>query len=206
MDCTFRLPLLLAPLLMSGCAAMNPLNIPDEEWAQMSTQQRLTARQTQAELTQARLESDRQRRHHEAQLAAQQAVFEQQEREQRFRQAHYGDILQCELSATRVRGSKGWRFVQPSEFTVMRADTRQIQLYDYKDRVRKTLNVSFSERGKLELCIHPTHRHCANFSWRQRKLSRGVQTPLHMGEKLHGQLYCEFKPLRHRDHSHHSYD
>ncbi len=206
MEYKHLLPLLLGSFLLAGCTTMNPLSIPDDEWVQMSAQQRLTARQSQAALTQARLESDRQRRHYEAKLAAQQVRLAQQEKKLRYQQAHYGDIVQCELSSTRVRDSKNWRFVQPAEFDVIRADRTEVKLYDHKGRVRKTLNTTFSDRGKLELCIQPNHRHCANFSWRQRKLKHGVQTPIHMGEKLHGLLYCEFKPLRQRARYQHSHD
>ncbi len=202
MDYKYLLLLLLSPLLLTGCATINPLSIPDEEWAQMSSEQRLSARQSQAALTEAWLESNRQQRLIQAQRAAQQAALKQQAIEQRYQQARYGDIVQCVLDSTRVRNSKKWRNVQTKEFEIFRGEISTFHLRDNKGRTRKTLNAALSNRGRLELCIQPGTRHCANFTYSRHQLAHGIQTPVHMGEKLHGQLHCELEPIRHRRHSH----
>ncbi|WP_428622838.1 hypothetical protein, partial [Sedimenticola sp.] len=92
-------------LLLSGCTISNPLRIPDEQWSQMTQEQKLKAYEQQAELDKARIEAKALER--QAQIDAD---ARKQEALMQMRQnARYGDLVQCVLEPLEVRYHRKWR-------------------------------------------------------------------------------------------------
>lgn len=190
-----RLTALFTLTLLTGCIATNPLQIPDEEWANMSTEQRLRAHEAQAKLDQQR--SERMAREEERRAAAERQQQAEQARLKRLRydRASYGDIVQCVLEPGRARQSKGWRSTEPMAFEVMRDDESRPVLFDYKGREMYEMSVRLNRRGShMELCIN-SGRQCDGVKLRQDDLRRGINSKIKLGEKVKGTLHCSLKYL-----------
>lgn len=200
-----RLHRLFPLLLLTGCVASNPLQIPDEEWAQMDTEQRLRAHEAQARLDQQQAElRAHELRQREAKQARQAALEREQKAERarlrriRYENAYYGEIVQCVLEPGQARHSKGWRKTDPMAFEVLRGERNWAQLFDYKGREMYEVEISLSRRSnRLELCIN-SGRQCDGFRASENQFRRGVQRPVHLGEKMKGELRCNLKYLPQR--------
>src|SRR6056297_2714593 len=94
-----------ALLFLAGCGTHYPLDIPEGEWMEMSSQERQRAREKQAELEKAR----EKRRAAEAEARAAESLKWLKRREASREQARYGDRVQCVLSDAKAYVWDEWR-------------------------------------------------------------------------------------------------
>lgn len=181
-------------LVLAGCGASNPLRIPDDQWSQMTPEQKLQAYEQQAELDKARIEAKAQER--QAQI---EADARKQEALMRLRQnARYGDWVQCVLEPLEVRYSSKWRDAKPVAFDLVKGETRSLRLQDRSERYSATGWVRFQDNGQtVSLCRSHSNsyglRDCVELLGTTREFHRGIKKSIEVEKFLRGQIRCDLK-------------
>ncbi|MCV6590073.1 MAG: hypothetical protein OIF57_13780 [Marinobacterium sp.] len=193
---------LLPALVLTGCLASNPLQIPDEEWAMMNTSQRQSAYEKQAELDKARAirqaEQARWQRKQDALQAAQAAEQAQQQAwrlEQRRQSAVYGEVVQCVVEQAALWARKIWRPMSPFSFEVMAGERLELPLQAKDRRYHKQISVSLDRSGqRLQLCSDYSD-HCNTMVATTRELKQGRRQEIGLNSTVRGMMRCDLKPL-----------
>lgn len=191
--------ILLLILFLSSCATRYPLGIPEAEWQAMSQEQRLAAREKQAELKQAEAE----RRAEEERARAEEAARQQAELNEKRRQAAYGERVQCVLDPVEARIFGSWRQAEPLALDLVVGLELEVPLRERSGstvRRRSTAYASFDGQT-VAVCREPlaamttTGRdHCLRLLGTFEDYRRGIAQQLEAPDFLRGRLRCNLVP------------
>ncbi len=188
----------LCALFLTGCFATYPLNLSEEEWEALSPEERLAAREKQAELDRAAAE----RRTAEAQAREAEAARQLAELEVRRREAGYGERLQCVMEQGELRSGSRWRAVEP--FAVDVVEGMDVP-FDYReqDRGRHRSNDGNAQFDgtTLTLCAErwasrPDSDYCVRVLGTFEDYRRGLRTSVDSERFLRGDIRCQLAPGR----------
>lgn len=182
-----RICLVLLLGSLSACAARYPLDIPEEQWVLLTTQQQLDARSQQAALDQA----SQARREAEARAREAEAIKAAAELEQRRRDAGYGERVQCILESAEgyIRGR--WEPVRPLAMDLVSGYPIELTLSDTRNRYQQSLYAGFD--GQVVRLCRSTNN-CAEMVATRQQLQRGISQHLEQDRLLRGTLYCDLVP------------
>lgn len=181
--------------LLSGCS-MHPLGISDDEWAQMSQDQRMQAYHEQATLDKA----EQAARLREAELRAEEERHQREILELRRQQARPGDLVQCVIEPLARKQGKGWKPVQGVAFELVRGESQRVMLQDIEGRSQRSAWAVFSPSGQtIALCGYESDtddlNDCARLNVTSRELARGTHQRLERNRHFEGEIRCDL-PLR----------
>ncbi|SEP18820.1 hypothetical protein [Aquisalimonas asiatica] len=177
----------LSIALLAGCATTShPLGMTEDEWARLSPEQQLDARQHQAELDQ----EERARRAEAARLAAEQERLEQDRREARLRDAGPGEVVHCVLQDAEGYLGGDWRTAEPVGFAVLRGDTKVIDIPEIDRSTRRVQAEARYNGAQVELC-RPNRNTCTTLAATPNQLQRGVERHIDLERVARGTLYCD---------------
>ncbi len=188
-------------LLLAACGPRYPLDMTEEEWRTLSPEQRLAAREKEAELRrqrEARRRAEEERRAAEARLAAQR---EAERIAERYRTAALDDFLICGLERGEARFGGDWGPFFGTNFTVLRGETHTLELTRTNGRDSIPVTARFYADGRrLRLCAGRSpfggKNECVNLRAESRQFRRGVHKTLWAKKLFRGvELFCR-RPKR----------
>ncbi|MBK1691984.1 LptM family lipoprotein [Ectothiorhodospira mobilis] len=196
-----RLPALLASLwiavLLSGCANRYPLDIPEEQWETMTSEQRLEARRQQAALDQARAEQ----RTAQARAREEEAARRRAELEVRRQEAGFGERVQCVLSHARAHLGGSWQSVQPLALDVVQGMEVGFEIQAVEDDWVRWQDKGYAhfDGTRLTLCPRPDQYQdhaaaCAQLVGTTNDYRRGLRGQVEGHRFLRGRLRCDLHP------------
>ena len=187
---------LLCLLCLLCACSTHPLGMDDEEWQQLSPEQRLQAREKQSELD--RLAE--QRRVAEAAARRDEAQRQMVELDVRRREARYGERLQCVLQPAQAWFNREWRPVEPLALDLVVGHEQMLTL---RETERRTLHYSSRVHARfdgqqLTLCQHAHDQRnpgiCVRELGTMVDYQRGVRRTVLADQFLRGQLRCNLVP------------
>ncbi|WP_156500150.1 hypothetical protein [Ectothiorhodospira sp. BSL-9] len=183
--------------LMMGCATRYPLDIPEEQWETMTSEQRLQARQQQAALDQARAEQ----RAAQARAREEEAARQRAELEVRRQEAGFGERIQCVLSDAEAYLGGSWRSVQPLALDLVQGMELGFEMQAVEDgRVRRRgTGHAYFDGTRLTLCPRSGQYQnqasaCAQLVGTTNDYRRGLREQVDGHRFLRGQLRCDLHP------------
>ena len=183
-------------LLLAGCAARYPLDIPEAQWEAMTPAEQHQAREQQAALDRARAEQ----RAAEARAREEEARRERLALEVRRQQAPFGERVQCVLEGE-LRAGGNWRPLAPAGIDAVTGMTAPVPLTTRDGRYRQTAHTTFDGQT-VTLCRHERELErpgadCARLVGTQRDFARGLSGQVETERFVRGPLRCDL-PLRSR--------
>lgn len=192
----FRLVTALALFVLLAACSTHPLGMGDEEWQQLSPEQRLQAREKQ-------LEFDRlaeQRRQVEAAARREEAQRQAAELETRRHEARYGERLQCVLQPAEAWLNRQWREIEPLAFDLV---TGYEQVLPLRETGRRTVRYSSRAHARFDgqqllLCQYAQDQRRSGICIRElgtfADYRRGIRRTVEADQFLRGQLRCSLVP------------
>ena len=184
-------------VLLFACGPRNPLGIPDEQWAVMTPEQQLQARNQQAELDLAMA----QKRAEEARQKAAEAEARKAELEAMRRNAPYGDRVQCVLEGGQAYLNRNWHPVSAFGLDLVRGYEEEFTMEVASGRYSRMpiLGYALYDGQTITLCRLPredTYRHedCLRLVGTRRELQQGLDNFVSASEFLRGRLRCDLPP------------
>lgn len=193
-----RLCLLVALLAVGACTS-NPLGIDDEEWSQLSPQQKALAESKQAELLETRVDNP------SGLLIVPEPVGRAMDEgrqlrvDERRRRDRFGDTLVCRMDDVAATFAGRWSVAHPAEVAVIRGEFLPISLFETESEERAVIWMDYSDSGNtLRLCSGVSERGdfrgCATMVASFRDLTDGMQWQVSLPDVLQSTLKCAFKP------------
>jgi hypothetical protein len=119
---------LLFTLLLVGCSGTNPMNLSDEEWERLPSDQKIELREKQYKIdANLRLEREKNRAT-ERKLALKKEIIEQQRLNKIVEHAQIGDIININIYSGYIQNKKHTYQLMPRTFTLTRGEGRYIEL------------------------------------------------------------------------------
>lgn len=137
---TFSLSLviLFCFLVLPGCISFHPLGMSDSEWNSLTPEQKITAREKQAQL-----DADKE------QARADRAAAEKAENARRYERAMYGDIITVVITGGTMDIHGKRREYEPIAFDLIRGESRRIDIIRKgKRHYKDSAVVRLSEDGR----------------------------------------------------------
>ncbi|HEY9017274.1 hypothetical protein [Thiomicrospira sp.] len=185
--------LLLFTLGLMACGPYHPMGISDEEWQTLTPDQRMQAREQQAEVDKARAAE----RAEKARIRAEKEAREQAIIAERRANPQYGERVQCILSAGQAKLNRKWRNIEPVAVDLVIGESQAIDvrhLRDGRTRYSRTGYASFDGQ-RVNLCLHsnssPTSNYCASLLATTRQFDRGVSQNIQSKDFVRGNLRCD---------------
>lgn len=185
----------LVALTLSACGTYHPLDIPDEQWQVMNTDQRLQAQHKQAELDQIAAE----RQVAEARAREAEAAQKAAQLEIRRQQARYGERLQCVISASEARLGGKWRGTESVALDVVQGLEAEFTIAEPANKTwrYRTSGYAYFDGQTLALCRNSAQQAgnlCARVLGTFEDFRRGVNQPVEVPGFLRGHLHCNLAP------------
>lgn len=189
--------MLTALFLISGCGASYPLDIPKEEWKEMSVENRIEARQKAAELERAREE----RRAAEAAAREAEALKSAEELSKARREADYGQRVQCVLRNAEGYLGGDWRSVEPIAIDLVTGLEIKVELTEASDD-----GLHYSREGyasfngqTVQICdraadSRSVRSRCARLLGTFQEFRHGLSDAIQHDRFLRGHLRCDLVP------------
>jgi len=193
-----RIVLVFFALVFLGCGPKYPLDIPEEEWRDMSAKERLQARKKQTELDKAKEE----RRKAEANAREAEAIKWLQDLEASRKDAEYGERLQCVLSPIQAYLGGSWRKIKPLALDVVQGMVLEKEIKEVSDGfVRRKEKIYAGFDGQtLTLCERKedvqkqASEDCVHILGTFQEYSKGVQKDFKSHRFLRGRIRCDLAP------------
>jgi len=185
--------------LLAACTASYPLNLSQEEWSRLSPEQQLEARTRQAEIDAvSRRAREVQHAEEEARRKAEEHAY-QERIKQRYRQAEYGDIVQCILEQGVMDFKPGWHDIEPVGFMLVRGEQRQINAHASGTSKQISLWVKFDEDAMtISVCRNPPRqdtyktKECRSIAATTRQFRKGIKKSFQHND-MRATLYCNLR-------------
>lgn len=189
-------------LLLTGCLNSYPLGMSEEEWVRLSPDQQFQARSQQARID----EQKRMEREARAEAERLRQTMEEQAYQDRidhsYRDARYGDVIQCVLEQSVIDFKPGWRDGEPVGFTLVRGEGKLIDIYSARDQKTTSLWVGLDDNGMtLRLCRKEPTGHsrsntsCVDIVATTHQYRRGLHHSFDHND-MRGSLYCTLSYTR----------
>ncbi|MFP4214015.1 MAG: hypothetical protein ACLFRL_07890 [Desulfohalobiaceae bacterium] len=184
--------------VLLGCGPKYPLDIPEEEWQNMSAEERLQAREKQAELDKA----EQERRKAEAEAREAEAIEWLQDQEASRQNAEYGERLQCVLDPAQAYLGGSWRDIEPLALDVVQGMILEKEIKEVRDgyiRRRETIYAGFDGQT-LSLCERKqdvqrqASEDCLHLLGTFEEYSQGVNKKLQADSFLRARIRCDLGP------------
>ncbi len=177
---------------LAGCGPSYPLGIAEQEWLQMSLEQRTQAYEKQAEFDHAaRLKRIEQEQQRQQLLLQQQAQLEQQRQ-----QSSYGERVQCVLDNAQVKLSGKWRDIEKLALDLPLNLPVAFTVHEDRDRSRYSTNGNaFFDGQTVYLCRSmQLNSDCARLIGTRNDFRRSLQQQVASRDFLRGRLRCDLVP------------
>lgn len=183
-------------MLLASCTS-HPLGISDAQWAEMSLDQQIEARQQQALLD----EKAQQRRHEQQLLQQQQAKEKQDKKDALRRQTQVGDLLECYFDEVELKLGNKWQAGLSQSVELIRHDVEMLHLTPKQSSYQTmALEVSFDGLN-IRACSTAYRNDCDQLSATTQQLYKGIAKRIRT-KQLKSKLFCQFpvtrKPIYHR--------
>lgn len=187
----------VAVLCCAGCGPKYPLDIPEEKWTTMSTDEQLRAREKQADLEKAQ----EKRRTAEAKAREAEAIEWLKRQEAARDQARYGERVQCILSNAHVYRWGEWRRIEPLALDIVQGMVLEFEMHaaDSEElRLRERGYAGFDGQT-LSLCpeknqVQRNAQGCAKALGTSKQFARGLTQRIAGEDFLRGKIHCDFAP------------
>lgn len=185
--------LLMLTLGLIACGPYHPMGISDEEWQTLTPEQRMQARELQAEVDKAKAAE----RAEKARIRAEQEAREQALIEERRANPQYGERVQCVLTEGQAKLSRKWRSIEPVGVDLVIGEKQAfdvLHLRDGRTRYSRSGYASFDGQ-RVNMCLHsnsiPTSNQCASLVATTRQFDRGVSQNISSKDFLRGKMRCD---------------
>ncbi len=129
---------LLGIWTLAGCISFHPLGMSNAEWDALSPEQKIEAREKQAQITARK-----------KQAAAQQAAAAQSATASRYENARYGDIITVSITGGTMEIYGKRHEYEPIAFDLIRGEAKEIEIVRKgKSHAKNTAMVRLSEDGR----------------------------------------------------------
>lgn len=195
----FKLISMLIFFVLVGCTASHPLGIPDTQWQDMNTEQRLQAQQKQAELDRAA----EQQRAADARAREAEAIRQTAELEARRRDARYGERVQCVFSDAEAHLGGKWRNVEPVAMDLVQGMEVAFNLVEPSGHTMRYRTVAYArfDGQTLSLCRDAGNDRrnpsaCVRVLGTFADYRRGIDQRIDSERYLRGRLRCDLAPAQ----------
>ena len=184
-------------LALGGCGSSYPLDMPESEWKAMSPQERIDARQMQADLEKAR----EKRRAKEAEAREAEARKRAEELAKARREADYGERVQCVFKNVKAYMGGDWRSVTPVAMDLVTGGEFEIELAEPREgglNYSTEAYVDFDGQT-VRICDRREDRRryddrCARMLGTFKDYERGLRETVQGPDFVRGRLRCELVP------------
>jgi len=187
-------------LLLTGCLNNYPLGFNEEEWMRLSPEQQLDARSQQAAIDEQKRIEREARADAERLRQAMEKQADKERIEQRYHHAQYGDVIQCVLKKTVLDFKPGWRDTKTAGFTLVRGESKTIEIHSDQDRKTTSLWVGLNQDAMtVKVCRNkPTrqtqsHKACTEITATTQQYHHGVRKTFNHND-MRGILHCNLLP------------
>ncbi|MFN2269075.1 MAG: lipoprotein [Desulfonatronovibrio sp.] len=181
---------------LTGCGPKYPLGIPEENWQNMNEQDRLRAREKQAELNLAQ----EKRRKAEAEERTAESIKWLKDLEVSRENARYGQRVQCVLSNAQAYFWGEWRDIEPVALDIVKGMVLKFDIlqagdkYGFEERAYAGFDGQTISLCREESEVQHNARSCARVAANFKQYARGLKTTIKKDKFLRARIRCDLAP------------
>lgn len=187
----------LVLLFLFGCIGRYPLDIPEQQWKTMTHEEKLQARQKQAELDKAR----QNRLAAEARAREAEAIQWLRDQQAARDNARYGERIQCVLSRAEAYFWGKWRRIEPVALDLVKGMVIDFDMVEAGNNGLGYEQKGYAGFDGQTICMCPEKEavqrntsSCARVLGTFEQYARGLETRVCADEFLRGRIRCDLAP------------